>query len=127
MDEYYTQYANYYGLKLDDFIKQTGSTKKEFEEKNEESAKSEVASRLVAEAIGEKENISVSDDEYKQGVKDYMKEYQYSTEKDLLDAVGEDTIRAELLRTKVQDFVVEHSKLTPKKSTTENNTSTEKK
>lgn len=127
MEDYYTQYANYYGMELDDFIKQTGSTKEEFDEKNEESAKSEVASRLIAEAIGDKENISISDDEYKQGVKDYMKEYNYSTEKDLLDAVGEDTIRVELLRTKVQKFVVEHSTLTPKKSTEQDTTSTENK
>ena len=112
MEEYYTQYASYYGLELDAFIEQTGSTKEEFNEKIEEGAKKEVASRLIAQAIADKEKISISDDEYKQGVKDYMEEYQYSSEEDLLKDVDEETIRLELLREKVKKFVVDNSTLT---------------
>lgn len=120
MEDSYTQYASYYGLELDDFIKQTGSTREEFDEEVEEGAKKEVASRLIAQAIADKEKISISDDEYKQGVQDYMKEYQYSSEEDLLKDVPEETIRIELLRNKVKKFVVENSTLTLKAATDEN-------
>lgn len=120
MEESYTQYASYYGLKLDDFIEQTGSTREEFDTKVEESAKKEVASRLIAQAIADKEKISISDDEYKQGLKDYMEQYQYSSEEDLLKDVPEETIRMELLRNKVKKMVVENSKLTLKAATDEN-------
>lgn len=120
MEERYTQYANSYGVELDDFIQQTGSTREEFDKQVEEGAKQEVASRLIAQAIADKEKISVSDDEYKQGVKDYMEQYQYSSEEDLLKDVPEETIRIELLREKVKKFVVENSKLTLKAATEEN-------
>ena len=121
MEDSYTQYASYYGLELDAFIEQTGSTREKFNEEVEEGAKKEVASRLIAQAIADKEKISISDDEYKQGVKDYVEEYQYSSEEDLLKDVPEDTIRIELLRNKVKKFVVENSKLTLKAATTDDN------
>lgn len=120
MESSYEKYVQSYGTELDDYIEQMGSTREEFDAQIEESAKQEVASRLITQAIADKEKISVSDDEYNQTVKDYVEQYGYSSEEDLLKDLPEETIRIDLLREKVMKLVAENSKFTLKAATDEN-------
>ena len=111
MEEYYTEYAAMYGLELDAFIEESGSTKEEFDKNALEAAQREVLSNLAAEAIASKENLEITDKEYKEGVKKYTEMYGYETEKDFIEEAKEETIREELLKEKVQKFVVENCTL----------------
>lgn len=127
MEDWYTEYATYYGYdNLDDFITANNSTREEFDENAEKSAKEEVASRLVAEAIAEKEDLVLTDEEYDEGVKKYTKEYGYSSEDEFIEEAGEESIRVELQREKVQNWLLEKNTLTlTEKSSTDDATTSE--
>lgn len=128
MEDWYTEYASYYGYEnLDDFITANNSTREEFDENAEKSAKEEVASRLVAEAIAEKEDLALTDDEYDEGVTKYTKEYGYSSEEEFVEESGEESIRVQLQREKVQDWLLNKNTLTlTEKSSTDDTTTSEK-
>lgn len=127
MEDWYTEYANYYGYEnLDDFITANSSTREEFDENAEKSAKEEVASRLVAEAIAEKEDLDLTDEEYKEGVTKYTKEYGYTSEDEFVEEQGEESIRVQLQREKVQDWLLDKNTLTlTDKASTGGNTASE--
>lgn len=127
MEDWYTEYASYYGYEsLDDFITASGSTREEFDENAEKSAKEEIASRLVAEAIAEKEDLDLSDDEYNEGVTKYTKEYGYTSEDEFVEEQGEESIRVQLQREKVQDWLLDKNTLTlTDKASTDDTTTSE--
>lgn len=127
MEDWYTEYASYYGYEnLDDFIAANNSTREEFDENAEKSAKEEVASRLVAEAIAEEEDLVLTDKEYDEGVKKYAKEYGYSTEDEFIKEAGEESIHVELQREKVQNWLLEKNTLTlTEESSTDDATTSE--
>lgn len=114
MEEYYTQYASAYGVSLDDFITSSGSTREEFDNSMKEQAQKEVASRLVAEEIAKKEGLELTEEEYKAGLEKYVTELQFESEQALLDEVGEKALRAELLREKVVNALMETCSFEPK-------------
>lgn len=112
MEDYYTEYAQTYGVSLDDLLESSGSSREEFDENNEKSAKEEVANRVITDLIAEKEDLVLTDEEYEEGVKQYAEEYQYASADDMKEQVGEDELRVELQRDKVKKFLVENSTLT---------------
>lgn len=122
MEEWYTEYASYYGYEnLDDFITANNSTREEFDENAEKSAKEEVASRLVADAIAEKEDLELTDEEYKEGVTKYTKEYGYTSEDEFVKEQGEESIRVQLQKEKVQNYLLDKNTLTLKENTSTGN------
>lgn len=127
MEDWYTEYASYYGYEdLDAFITANNSTREEFDENADKTAKEEVASRLVAEAIAEKEDLVLTDKEYDEGVTKYAKEYGYETEDEFIEEAGEESIRVELQREKVQNWLLEKNTLTlTEKSSTDASATTE--
>ncbi len=71
--QYEDMAKKYYNMSLDDYIKQTGMTKKQFEKQLKSYSKSTVKQKLVMNAIAKKENIKVTDKEYKKYLKDMLK------------------------------------------------------
>lgn len=121
----YSSTASMYGMTVDDYLTQVqGATVEEY-------AKDTITSQYLVQAIGEKEKLTVSDDEYKAGVTKYTEEYKYESEEAFIEAITEEKFREFLLSEKVASFVKDNAKFTAPKETnvptatenTENNTS----
>lgn len=73
MQDYYEEYASYYGYELSEFLSYAyGYTLEEFEKKKQDYAESSVLSDLALYAIARTEGITVSEEEYQQGLKAYF-------------------------------------------------------
>ena len=66
--------------------------------------------------IAEKENLKVSDEEYKKGLEEYATQYGYTDSAELEDAVGKKEVKRALLQDKVTDWLVDNCKLVEKDS-----------
>ena len=110
------QYENmakqYYGMSLDDLIKQQGQTKKQFDKQMKSYGKSTVKQKLVMYAIAKKENIKVSDKEYKKYLKNMLKnagmtESQFKSQYNMtIEEYGkENNFKANILYDKVLDRI----------------------
>lgn len=106
----------YYGMDYDSYLEQSGMTEKQFEENIEEGAKEYLKQVLAAELIADKENIKISDKEYKKLMKEYAKEYGYPDEKIMKEQIGETQVKEMILQDKVKELVADHCKqVEPKK------------
>ncbi len=108
--EIYEQSATSNGYdSLDAYIEAAGETKEGFEKILKESAETQVKSQFVIEAIAKKEDIVLTDSEYKESVKEYASAYS-TTEENFVAANGEDYIKYVLLQEKVSEFLAKNSK-----------------
>jgi trigger factor len=64
---------------------------------------------LVKKAVAETEKMSISDDEYKEKLPEFLENYGYETEEDLLAVLTKDQIKEELLLQKAQDFIIDQA------------------
>ncbi len=128
--DYYMQYYSSYGYtfkSLDEFIIAYMGLEEgaDVTEAVTTLAKETVRNNLICYTIAKQQNISVSDEEYNEGVKalaayyseyytDYYTEYygyEYKveyTEADIIKEVGEAQIRKNLLFDKVEDYLLKH-------------------
>ncbi len=67
---------------------------------------------LLFAAIAKVENITITDDEYNEAVNNYMTNYGYESEEELLKSISEVQIKDSLLSQKVMDFVVDNAVVT---------------
>ncbi|MGI6722662.1 MAG: trigger factor [Anaerovoracaceae bacterium] len=118
----YTQYAKNYNMSYKDFLKQQmGTTPKEFNKQLRAYAKTLVKQDEVVYYIADKENIDVSKKEYKNFIKNTLKQYGY-TEKSYKEAnnesyedtVGKDNIMSSVYLDKVQDLILDKAKVLDK-------------
>lgn len=110
MMNYYASMASYYGMTLEDLASQYGMTQEEFEDQITTDAQNYVKQLMVMECILNAENISLSDDDYEKGVKEYAEQYNME-EDEFIETYGEDEIRSSLLNDKGLDFLVENAKV----------------
>lgn len=112
--EYNYQY--YYGVTVEQYLKQTGETQEDYDKSVEDEAKDVLANRMVMESIAKKENITVSEDAFNAKVDEYMKLSGAKTKEELFEKAPEEEIRNELLAEQVKAFVVDNCnmKLTEK-------------
>ena len=112
---YYTNLATYYGTTLEELYKQAGYTEETFQSDVViKTAQEMLKQMMVIQAIAKKENIQVSEEEYKKQLPNYLANYQVETEEDLKKQFGEEaivSIKDELLYDKVGDFLVKNAKL----------------
>lgn len=90
-------------------------TKEQYEEKLESTAGKYVEQKLIAEAIAKKENITVTDEEYKESLDQYMKNINVSTPEEFEKYVvanfkskAEDIIKEAIITEKVINLVKEN-------------------
>ncbi len=69
---YYEQYAEYMGTDFDSFIESMDMTEEEFNADAEEYAKGVIENELVLFAIAQKEDLMLTNDEYKEGLADLI-------------------------------------------------------
>ncbi|MDE7423905.1 MAG: trigger factor [Lachnospiraceae bacterium] len=104
--EYNYQY--YYGVTVEQYLKQTGETQEDYDKSVEDEAKDVLANRMVMESIAKKENIAVSEDVFNAKVDEYMELSGSKTKEELFEKAPEEEIRNELLAEQVKAFVVDN-------------------
>lgn len=116
--EQYKTAAQYYGMEYDKFItEQMGGTVEDFEKQVKDAAKSSVKQSMATEAIAEKANIKLTDDEYKEQLKTMAKAYGYENVKALKEAAEEKDLKEMALSNLVKDYLVDNCVQVKAKST----------
>ena len=114
IDNITTQYgsiASMYGMDdVDTFLEQA------FGVTSEVMAENIIKQEYAVDLIAEKENLKISDEEYKKGLEEYATQYGYTDSAELEDAVGKKEVKRALLQDKVTDWLVDNCKLVEKDS-----------
>ena len=72
----------------------------------------QVYTRMVVDAIAEKEKIKISDKEYRTTLAEYVDSMEYEDDKSLLEDFGEDEVRFWMIQEKVIEFIVDQAQIT---------------
>ena len=114
IDNITTQYgsiASMYGMDdVDTFLEQA------FGVTSEVMAENIIKQEYAVDLIAEKENLKVSDEDYKKGLEEYATQYGYTDSAELEEAVGKKEVKRALLQDKVTDWLVDNCKLVEKDS-----------
>lgn len=113
----YQNYADQYGMEYGEFIEQqTGMTEDEFNAQIEEYAKSVVLQEMVLYYLVEKENITISKDEYEGFISDQLKNmgmdekaFETAYGQSFEDYMTEDTIRRYIYTDKVTQLMLDNA------------------
>ncbi len=113
MNNYYIQYASYYGMTLNDFITTYfGMDRDTYDEQGEAAVKSSIEQELILVAIAEAEGLDLTDEEYEEGCQNYAEQMGYESVEDFQAAYDENKIRASLMMDRAMDFVRENAVIT---------------
>ncbi len=107
LESYYTQYAQMYGMDLAAFIEANGMTQASYDEQKKTFAQSRAAQELVLNSVIKAENITLTDDEYAEGIAEYMDKYDVKTEDEFYQNYGtKEQVKESLLWEKTVDYLV---------------------
>ncbi len=112
MVDEFAQRLSYQGLKLEQYLQFTGMDMAAFKEQCKPEALKRIQSRLVLEAIADKEAIEVTEEDINKELENMASMYQMELEK-LKEIVGEhesDSIKKDIAVQKAVDLVVEAAK-----------------
>lgn len=100
------------GLSLEQYFQYTGLTAEMLVEQMKPQALKRIQSRLVLEAVAEKENFDVTDEEIENEVADMAAAYQMDTDKlkGLLTETDKENMKKDVQVKKAVDFVTENAK-----------------
>ena len=104
-------YASLYGVEMVEFLKyyMNGISEEEFYQQAAERAENQLKSQLVIEAIREAEQITVTEEEYQEGLKDLAEQYGAESPEAFEEQYGRETVEDGLIFDKTVDFVVEQA------------------
>lgn len=105
----YLSYAEMLGCETVDEVYESLGMKEEDVEKE---VLSQVYTRMIIDAIAQKEKLEVSDEEYKEKLAQYVNDMEYEDEESLLADYSEDELRFSILQDKVITFVADHAQIT---------------
>jgi trigger factor len=102
----YKQYADMYGMDFGTFLSTyLGMDENAFSDAVKKAAETTLKQEILLSAIAEKEQITVSDEDYQKGLSDYASRYGYASTDALLADFDEATVRVSLLMDKTLDFL----------------------
>lgn len=105
----YLGYLELFGMEdLDDVYEFLDMTNEDVEEE----IQSTLYRTLVINAIIDNEKLSVTDDDYENGIQYYMEQTQAESREEFLNTYSEEEIRTQVLEDKALDFVVSHADIT---------------
>lgn len=107
MENYYKTLAEYYQMEYADFLTQLKTTEETFREDLKEVAELAVKEKLVALAIIEAEELTMSDEEYEEKIAEYVENYGFETKEEMLEAVTEEALTEQMLMEKARQFVID--------------------
>ncbi|MDD3147361.1 MAG: trigger factor [Candidatus Riflebacteria bacterium] len=103
-----------FGTTIQDYLRNSGKDVNEFRETFRERAVRQTKTMLLIDAIGNKENIDVSDADYREEIEKRAKEYNMPVEKllsTLAENDGEENVRFSLRSQKIRDFMLKNNQI----------------
>ena len=109
VEEEYLGFADWFGCStVEEVYDSFGMT----EEDVEKEILSQVHTRMVVDAVAEREKIKVSDKEFRTTLEEYVDSMEFEDGKSLLEEFGEDEVRFWMIQDKVIDFLVDQAMIT---------------
>ena len=108
----YIQMAQMYGMTYEDMIASYGVDQTTFEGYLRDDIESSLKQEMILNAIAETENLTLSDEEYKEGAQRYADTYGYESVESFEEAYPQGDIRKSLLMNKVMEFVYDNAVIT---------------
>jgi trigger factor len=108
VESFYSSYADMFGVELDEIYDTFGVD----DEALETDTMDMLARNLVIDAIRENEGLTLSDEDYEDGIAYYMEENDYTDRDEFLNDYDEDAIKSQLLEDAVLDLLVEKAEIT---------------
>lgn len=107
----YEMYASMYGMEMADFLQyyMNGISEEEFRQQARERAEFQLKNQLVVDAISAAENISLTDEEYQEGLKNLAEQYGAESPEAFEEQYGRETVEDGIIYDKTIDFVVEQA------------------
>jgi trigger factor len=103
-----------FGTTIQDYLRNSGKDVNEFRETFRERAVRQTKMMLIIDAIGERENIEVTDADYREEIEKRAKEYNMPVEK-LLETLahndGEENVKFSLRSQKIRDFILKNNEV----------------
>lgn len=101
------QYADMYGMELNDFVKQYMSMdEKAYEEQIKEGAVDSAKQDLIVQAIAKKAGIEMSNADFQKFVEQDYANYGYESSQQMLDDIGEHSYKMYRLNQLVEDYLL---------------------
>ncbi|MBU1109069.1 MAG: trigger factor [Candidatus Riflebacteria bacterium] len=103
-----------FGTTIQDYLRNSGKDVNEFRETFRERAVRQTRTMLLIDAIGERENIEVTDADYREEIEKRAKEYNMTVEKlltTLTESDGEENVRFSLRSQKIRDFLLKNNQI----------------
>lgn len=91
------------------YISQMGLTQEEYEQQVQKIAQADLASEMVYQAIIEKENLSLTEEEFRKGAEAYVDGSTYQTAEDVIRKTDHDRLEQRILYKKAYDLVVSNA------------------
>jgi trigger factor len=103
-----------FGTTIKDYLRNSGKDVNEFRESFREKAVKQTKTMLLIDAIGEKENIDVTDADYREEIEKRAKEYKMPVDKlltTLSESDGEANVKFSLRSQKIRDFMLTNNQV----------------
>ena len=103
-----------FGTTINDYLKNSGKDVNEFRESFREKATKQTKTMLIIDAIGEKENIDITDNEYREEIEKRAAEYNMPVDKlitKLQESDGEANVRFSLRTQKIREFMLTNNQV----------------
>lgn len=103
-----------FGTTIQDYLRNSGKDVNEFRETFRERAVRQTKTMLLVDAIGDRENIEVTDADYREEIEKRAKEYNMTVEKllsTLSENDGEENVRFSLRSQKIRDFLLKNNQI----------------
>ena len=108
MTDYYTQLAGLYGVELGEFVETyLQTTEEDFNTQIDTQVRQSVALEEALKLIAEKQHLEPSEEEYQEAIAGYAEEAGFDDVEEYTGQVGEDELKAAVLRDKVTDYLVD--------------------
>ena len=108
MTDYYTQLAGLYGVELGEFVETyLQTTEEDFNTQIDTQVRQSVALEEALKLIAEKQHLEPSEEEYQEAIAEYAEEAGFDDVEEYTGQVGEDELKAAVLRDKVTDYLVD--------------------
>lgn len=109
MTDYYTQLAGMYGVELGEFVETyMQMSEDDFNAQIDDSVRQGVALEEALKLIAEKKHLEPTEEEYEKGFKEYAEQAGYDDVDEYTEQVGEEELKAAILRDKVTDYLVDN-------------------
>lgn len=104
----YEDYASQYGLGLEVYVGYMGYTLDEFKAEMQKSAEFNIRKRYLLQQVVSSENITLTEEEYSNGLASYAKDYNYDDVAKFETAYGgRDVVQGDLLLDKANQMIIE--------------------